>query len=103
MRPAGEPPRPTELDVQAECDHQRYPRSSPSSPVSPVSNCRSALTHLDHIAIGVANVAARLAVPGLRLGNELGTSTAPQLIAFVNVRHADIHEARNSIGVGRYA
>jgi hypothetical protein len=42
-----------------------------------VSNARVALPNFYNIAIRIANVAARLAVLGLRLRDELGPSTSP--------------------------
>ena len=42
-----------------------------------VSDARIALPNFDNIAIGVANVAACLAVFGLRLGQEFGSSLSP--------------------------
>src|SRR5438477_12888586 len=42
-----------------------------------VSNARVALPNFYNIAIRIANVAARLAVLGLRLRDELGSSTSP--------------------------
>src|SRR5580692_11290071 len=51
-----------------------------------------ALSDLDNITVRIADVAARLAVLGDRLGDELGSSTFPQLIARLNSRNADIHK-----------
>src|SRR5580658_1512960 len=45
---------------------------------SAVSDARVALPDFDNIAVWVANVAARLAVFGLWLGDELGPSATPQ-------------------------
>ena len=42
-----------------------------------VSDARLALPNFYNIAIGIANVAARLAVFGLWLGDELGSPTFP--------------------------
>ena len=58
-----------------------------------VSDARVALPNFYNVAIRIANVAARLAVFGLRLGDELGSSASPQLVARLNIRNADIHEA----------
>ena len=44
-----------------------------------------------NIAIRIANVTARLAVLGLRLRDELGSSTSPKLITRLNICNADIH------------
>src|ERR1700722_14313797 len=42
-----------------------------------VSDARVALSNFYYVAVGIANVAARLAVFGLWLGDELGSSTFP--------------------------
>ena len=60
-----------------------------------VSEARLALADLYNVAIGIANVAARLAVLFLGLCDELGSSTTPKLIARLNICDADIHEATN--------
>jgi hypothetical protein len=67
---------------------------------SAVSNARIALPNFYNVAIRIANVAARLAVLGLRLGDELGSSTSPKLITGLNICNADIHKAADCIGVG---
>jgi hypothetical protein len=58
-----------------------------------VSNPRIALPNFYNITIRIANVAARLAVLGLRLCDELGSSTSPKFIARLNICNADIHKA----------
>ena len=58
-----------------------------------VSNARVTLPNFYNIAIGIANVAARLAVLGLRLRDELGSSTSPKFITRLNICNADIHKA----------
>jgi|ERR1700736_3233297 hypothetical protein len=58
-----------------------------------VSNPRIALPNFYNITIRIANVAARLAVLGLRLRDELGSSTSPKFIARLNICNADIHKA----------
>src|ERR1700760_190513 len=58
-----------------------------------VSNPRIALPNFYNIAIRITNVAARLAVLGLRLRDELGSSTSPKFIARLNICNADIHKA----------
>src|SRR5580698_6273639 len=58
-----------------------------------VSNARIALPNFYNIAIRIANVAARLAVLGLRLRDELGSSTLPKFITRLNICNADIHKA----------
>src|SRR5215469_7859562 len=58
-----------------------------------VSNARVALPNFYNIAIRIANVAARLAVLGLRLRDELGSSTLPKFITLLNICNADIHKA----------
>jgi hypothetical protein len=58
-----------------------------------VSDPRVALPNFYDVAIGIANVAARLTVFGLGLRDELGSSTSPQFIARLNICDADIHEA----------
>src|ERR1700722_17549455 len=49
-----------------------------------VSNARVALPDFYDVAVGIANVAARLAVLGLRLGDKLGPSLSPELVARMN-------------------
>src|SRR5579871_4726792 len=58
-----------------------------------VSNARVALSDFYNVAIRIANVAARLAVFGLRLRDELGSSASPKFITSLNICDADIHEA----------
>ena len=58
-----------------------------------VSDTRVALPNFYDVAIGIANIAARLTVLGLGLRDELGSSTSPQFIARLNICNADIHEA----------
>lgn len=58
-----------------------------------VSEVRLALPNFYNITIGIANVAARLAVFILWLCDKLGSPTSPLFIARLNVRNADIHEA----------
>jgi hypothetical protein len=58
-----------------------------------VSDARVALPDFYNVAVGIANVAARLAVFGLWLGDELGPPASPQLVARMNIGNADIHEA----------
>src|ERR1700722_17548687 len=62
-----------------------------------------ALPNLDDVAVGIANVAARLTVLRYRLRDELCTSTLPQVVASSNVRNADVHEAADLVGVGEDA
>src|SRR6202041_2638857 len=64
-----------------------------------ISNARVALPNFYNIAIRIANVAARLAVLGLRLRDELGSSTSPKFVTRLNVCNADIHKATNRIRV----
>src|SRR6202140_5006200 len=59
-----------------------------------------ALSDLDDISVRIADVAARLAVLGDRLRDELRSSTFPQLIARLNIRNAEIHKAVDVIRVG---
>src|SRR6202030_277413 len=59
-----------------------------------------ALSDLDNIAVGIADVAADLAVLGYWLRDELGSSTFPQFIARLNIRNAEIHKAVYVIRVG---
>src|SRR5579863_6971423 len=68
-----------------------------------VGEVRLALSDLDDIAVGIADVAARLAVLFLRLRDELGASTLPQLIARLDIGNADIHKAADFIRVGEDA
>src|SRR5215471_10336128 len=65
-----------------------------------VSNARVALPNFYNIAIRIANVAARLAVLGLRLRDELGSSTSPKFVARLNICNADVHKAADQIGIG---
>ena len=58
-----------------------------------VCDARVALPNFYDVAIGIANVPARLAVLGLGLRDELGSSTSPQFIARLNICNSDIHEA----------
>ena len=58
-----------------------------------VSDARVALPNFYDVAVGIANIAARLTVLGLGLREELGSSTSPQFIARLNICNADIHEA----------
>src|ERR1700688_2193622 len=62
-----------------------------------------ALPDFDDIAVGIADVAAYLAVLLYRLGNELGSSTFPQFIARLNIRNTNIHKAADFIRVGEGA
>src|SRR5271169_2570790 len=59
-----------------------------------------ALSDLDNISVRIADVAARLAVLGDRLRDELRSSTLPQVIAGLNIRDAEIHKAVDVIRVG---
>src|SRR6202044_4211010 len=62
-----------------------------------------ALSDLDDVAVGIANVAACLAVLRYRFRDELGTSTLPQVVAGSNIRNADVHEAADLVRVGEDA
>src|ERR1700758_4539923 len=59
-----------------------------------------ALSNLDNISVRIADVAARLAVLGDRLRDELRSSAFPQLITRLNIRNAEIHKAVELIRVG---
>src|SRR6202453_3879061 len=59
-----------------------------------------ALSDLDNITVGIADVAANLAVLGYWLRDELSSSSFPQFIARVDIRNADIHKAVDLIRVG---
>src|SRR6476660_5907204 len=59
-----------------------------------------ALPDLDNVSVRIADVAARLAVLGDRLRDELGSSAFPQFIARMNIRNAEIHKAVDVIRVG---
>src|SRR5580704_15538149 len=59
-----------------------------------------ALSDLDNISVRIADVAARLAVFGDRLRDELRSSTFPQFIASLNIRNPEIHKAVDVIRVG---
>src|SRR5579872_3277651 len=58
-----------------------------------------ALADLDDVAIRIADVAANLAVLGDRRSEELSSPAFPQLIASLNIRDAEIHEAGDVIRV----
>src|ERR1700678_2498308 len=80
---------------------QRSGAESPSPPARVLTvGERSALPDLDDVAVGIANVAANLAVLGYWLCDELGSSTFPQFIARLNIRNAEIHKAVDVIRVG---
>src|SRR5438552_5053643 len=59
-----------------------------------------ALSDLDNVTVRIADVAARLAVLGDRLRDELGSSTSPRFVARLDIRDADIHKAADAIRVG---
>src|SRR5579862_2725970 len=65
-----------------------------------VSDAWVALPNFYNIAVGIANVAACLAVLGLRLRDELGASASPKLVTRLNICNADIHKGADRIGVG---
>ena len=58
-----------------------------------VSDARVALPNFYNVTIGIANVAARLAVLGLWLRDKHGSSASPEFIAGLNIGNADIHKA----------
>src|SRR5579862_9776473 len=64
-----------------------------------VSDAWVALPNFYNIAIRIANVAPCLAVLGLRLRDELGASTAPLLIARLNIRNPYVHKAADPVRV----
>src|SRR5580658_5313525 len=74
-----------------------------NNPRLAVSDARIALPDFYDVAVGIANVAARLAVFGLWLGDELGAPALPKFIARLNIGNADIHKAADRIGIGRDA
>src|SRR5580698_15845 len=78
---------------------RRIPRPAKSA----VGEFRLALPDFYNIAVGIADVAARLAVFVFRLGDERGAAAFPLRIVNLNLRDADIHEAAHLIGVGRNA
>src|SRR3954464_13917358 len=65
-----------------------------------VSNARVALPNFYNISIRIANVAARLAVLGLWLRDEFGSSTSPKIITSLNICNPDIHKAADQVGIG---
>src|ERR1700733_2066807 len=73
-----------------------------ASPPGQASAVRAvgALSDLDDISVRIADVAARLAVLGNRLREELCSSTFPQLIARLNIGNAEIHKAVDVIRIG---
>jgi hypothetical protein len=58
------------------------------------------LTNFDNVTVGIADVAAGLAVFGLRLGDKFGPAAFPKLITRVDIGNPDIHEAADQIRVG---
>src|ERR1700722_4400692 len=60
----------------------------------------SALSYFDDVSVGIADVAANLSVLSKRLSEELRTPTFPQLVARLNIRHADVHKATDLVRVG---
>jgi hypothetical protein len=74
------PSNETEDDADKKADLRPHHRSSGYFHVSSrlaVSDARVALPDFYNIAVRIANVAARLAVFGLRLGDELGPPAFP--------------------------
>ena len=65
-----------------------------------VSDAWVALPNFNDVAIGIANIAARLAIFGFGLREELSSSTSPQFVAGLNIGNANIHEAADQIGIG---
>src|SRR5215831_15973507 len=65
-----------------------------------VGELRLALSDLDNVAVRIADVAAPLTVLVERLRDELGAPTLPLLVARLNVRHPEVHEAVEVIRVG---
>src|SRR5580692_344216 len=59
-----------------------------------------ALSDFDNVTVRIPDVAARLAVLGNRLGDELRSSAFPEFIARSNIRNAEIHKAVDVIWVG---
>src|SRR5436305_9834282 len=59
-----------------------------------------ALPDLDDVTVGIADVAAYLAVVGYGLRDEFRSPTFPQLVARLNIRNAVIHAAVDLIVVG---
>src|ERR1700733_6528386 len=75
-------------------------RTAPTSPTRALTVLEGrALPDLDNVAVGIADVAASLAVLGDRLRDELCTAALPQLIAGLNIRNTDIHKAIDVIRV----
>src|SRR6478735_4701219 len=68
-----------------------------------VSDARVALPNLNNVAVRITNVAAGLTVFGLWLGDELRSPAPPKCIALLNIGDANVHEAAEVIGIGRYA
>src|SRR5580700_4555970 len=85
--------RPIVLRDLASPECTQSPRCFHASCCLAVSNARVALPNFYNIAIRITNVAARLAVLGLRLRDELGSSTLPKFITRLNICNADIHKA----------
>ena len=69
-------------------------------PLLPVLEAGFALADFDDVAVWIADVASRLAVLVYRLREKRCASTLPQLVARLNVRNADIHEATDMIRIG---
>ena len=75
-------------------------RTAPTSPTRALTVLEGrALSDFDNVAVGIADVAARLAVLGDRLRDELRTAALPQFITGLNIRNADIHKAVDVIRV----
>src|SRR5262245_24098478 len=70
---------------------------------SAVGDALLALPNLNNVPIRIANVAARLTILFLWLGDEFSSSTSPKFVACVNIRNAEIHEAADCIRIGRDA
>src|ERR1700685_2329051 len=74
------PSNETEDDADKKADLRPHDRSSGCFHVSfrlAVSDARIALPNFNNVTVGISNVTARLAVVGLRLGDELGPSAFP--------------------------
>src|SRR5580698_1763010 len=69
--------------------------------VSAVLDAVLALPHLNNVAVRIADIAARFAILHDRLCDELRASALPFLVASLDVRHAEIHEAIDVIRIGR--
>lgn len=66
-----------------------------------ILEARFALPNFYDVPVRIAYIASYLAVLIFRFGEKCRSPTSPELVARMNIRNANIHEATNFIGVGR--